>query len=197
MLVSLVAGQRVFVKRSTDARWEERLLLAKRSQQEWAVARPQGKILIENLGTYDELAVLGPRGGLPRVVCGQRLLRFDEDELEARAAELQVEGEALVAADSLVPAHGYRLGAKTAPSKWGPLPCCHWDRRLQQRERLVGRPHGWLRRPLPGSTVTTSFGLSPSSAGGLTLETLYRPRQPSKPASATAASPGSARGPSF
>jgi hypothetical protein len=80
-----------------DDRGHERLLLAKKTSQLRAVARPAGMPCIdEDLLANEAVAVSGARGGLPRGVRGRSSLRFNEDELDAREAELLAEGATLV-----------------------------------------------------------------------------------------------------
>ena len=122
-LRELRVGMRLFVQGAPpDARWQERLLLAKRSLEVWAVARPAGAVALEDLTLFAAVGVVGPRGGLPRACRGEPLLRFDAAEIAAREAELRVEGAALVAAEAAIPPHARRIPRKMDQAALGDVP---------------------------------------------------------------------------
>jgi hypothetical protein len=109
-LDKLSVGQRLYVRTPDDERWQERYLVLQLSRTRWIVASPTAaRPFIEDLvKDTDQVAVLGPRGGLPTGVRndirgGKELVQFGEDDVETNLVRWERRGAALAAKDGVGP----------------------------------------------------------------------------------------------
>jgi hypothetical protein len=87
-LDQLSNGQRLHVTAADDPRWQERYLAKRLSRTRRIVASPTatGRFIEDLLDDTDQVAVLGPRGGLPAGVRndirgGKALVQFGDDDI--------------------------------------------------------------------------------------------------------------------
>ena len=104
----LSSGQRLYVKTESDERWQERYLVQRLSRTRWVVASPTAtRPFIEDLlEDTDQVAVLGPRGGLPTGVRndirgGKPLVQFGDADIEANLVRWERRGAALAASEGV------------------------------------------------------------------------------------------------
>ena len=116
-VADLVQGMRLLLRYERPRRgqpsplWHERLLLEEVDSSTWVVVSPTIDVYAEDvLDPEVEVAVVGPRGGLPPGLRGQAF-RLDEDELDAHQGYIEASAEAVLAAERAALARAPRANA--------------------------------------------------------------------------------------
>ena len=77
LIAKLDPGQFVLVLTAGKREWTELLIAAKARGNLFACLNPNGRMGIVDFSTFEEILLVGGRGGLPRTNHGDTILKFD------------------------------------------------------------------------------------------------------------------------